>query len=53
MMNYPIQIQQTMFLKQFTNDVPYIHCDVAGTADLKGKPQGVLVDTLVEFVIQK
>ncbi|AEI90345.1 N-terminal truncated aminopeptidase [Mycoplasmopsis bovis Hubei-1] len=42
-----------MFLKQFTNDVPYIHCDVAGTADLKGKPQGVLVDTLVEFVIQK
>lgn len=42
-----------MFLKQFTNDVPYIHCDVAGTADLKGKPQGVLIDTLVEFVIQK
>ncbi|WP_029513794.1 M17 family metallopeptidase [Mycoplasmopsis primatum] len=42
-----------MFLKEFTNGVPYIHCDVAGTADIKGKPQGVLVDTLVEFVIQK
>ncbi|WP_406617433.1 M17 family metallopeptidase [Mycoplasmopsis adleri] len=39
-----------MFLKQFTNMVPYIHCDVAGTADLGGKPQGVLIDTLVEFV---
>ncbi|WP_029906208.1 M17 family metallopeptidase [Mycoplasmopsis opalescens] len=38
-----------MFLKQFTKDVPYIHCDVAGTADLSGKPQGVLVNTLVEF----
>ncbi|ADN68847.1 M17 family metallopeptidase [Mycoplasmopsis fermentans] len=42
-----------MFLKQFTNDVPYIHCDVAGTADLSGKPQGVLVDTLVEFALLK
>lgn len=42
-----------MFLKQFTNDVPYIHCDVAGTADLKGKPQGVLIDTLIEFAINK
>ena len=42
-----------MFLKQFTNDVPYIHCDVAGTADLKGKPQGVLIDTLIELAINK
>lgn len=39
-----------MFLKEFTNKVPFIHCDVAGTADIKGKPQGVLVDTLVEFL---
>lgn len=39
-----------MFLKQFTNNIPYIHCDIAGTADIKGKPQGVLIDTLVEFV---
>ncbi|QSF13928.1 M17 family metallopeptidase [Mycoplasma sp. Mirounga ES2805-ORL] len=38
-----------MFLKEFTNNVPYIHCDVAGTADIQLKPQGVLVDTLVEF----
>lgn len=38
-----------MFLKEFTNDVPYIHCDVAFTADIKGEPQGVLIPTLVEF----
>ncbi|MBU4689896.1 M17 family metallopeptidase [Mycoplasma zalophidermidis] len=42
-----------MFLKQFTNNVPYIHCDIAGTADLKGKPLGALLDTLVEFAILK
>ncbi|MGY5139389.1 M17 family metallopeptidase [Mycoplasmopsis gallinarum] len=40
-----------MFLKQFTNNVDYIHCDVAGTADVSGKPQGVLIDTLVEFAL--
>lgn len=38
-----------MFLKEFTNDVPYIHCDVAFTADIKGEPQGVLIPALVEF----
>lgn len=42
-----------MFLKEFTNNVPFIHCDIAGTADIKGKPMGVLIDTLVEFAIQK
>ncbi|WP_406617824.1 M17 family metallopeptidase [Mycoplasmopsis lipophila] len=38
-----------MFLKEFTNGVNYIHCDVAGTADIKGNPQGILVSTLVEL----
>ncbi|RMA79063.1 leucyl aminopeptidase [Metamycoplasma subdolum] len=38
-----------MFLKEFTKDVPYIHCDVAGTADNKGMGFGILVSTLVEF----
>ncbi|AIA29375.1 leucyl aminopeptidase [Mycoplasmopsis californica] len=42
-----------MFLKEFTNNVPFIHCDIAGTADIKGKPMGVLVDTLVEFALLK
>ncbi|MBZ4203518.1 M17 family metallopeptidase [Mycoplasma tauri] len=40
-----------MFLKEFTNNVDYIHCDIAGTADIDNKPMGVLVETLVEFVI--
>ncbi|VEU74752.1 Probable cytosol aminopeptidase [Mycoplasmopsis citelli] len=41
--------QAAMFLKEFVKDVDYIHCDIAGTADFKGEPQGVLVATLVEF----
>ncbi|SYV97849.1 multifunctional aminopeptidase A [Mycoplasmopsis edwardii] len=40
-----------MFLKEFTKDVDFIHCDVAGTADKNGEPQGALVATLVEFVL--
>ncbi|TNK83425.1 peptidase M17 [Mycoplasmopsis pullorum] len=39
-----------MFLKEFTNNVPYIHCDVAFTADIAGEPQGALIGTLLEFV---
>lgn len=38
-----------MFLKEFTNNIPYIHCDVAFTAEVKGEPQGALISTLVEF----
>ncbi|WP_029905786.1 M17 family metallopeptidase [Mycoplasmopsis opalescens] len=38
-----------MFLKEFTEDVEYIHLDVAGTADISEEPQGVMVRTLVEL----
>lgn len=38
-----------MFLKEFTNNVDYIHCDVAGTADKNGMGLGILVSTLVEL----
>lgn len=38
-----------MFLKEFTNKVSYIHCDIAGTADKNGMGLGTLVATLVEF----
>lgn len=38
-----------MFLKEFTEGVEYIHCDVAGTADIDEVPQGVLVKTLTEL----
>lgn len=42
-----------MFLKEFTESVPFIHCDVAGTADTNDIPQGVLIYTLVEFFKNK
>ncbi|VEU77873.1 M17 family metallopeptidase [Mycoplasmopsis columbinasalis] len=42
--------QAAMFLKEFVGDVPFVHCDIAGTADIAGKPQGALVDTLFEFM---
>ncbi|AZG68497.1 M17 family metallopeptidase [Mycoplasma struthionis] len=38
-----------MFLKEFSNGVDLIHCDVAGTADNNGMGLGVLVSTLVEL----
>ncbi|WLP85377.1 M17 family metallopeptidase [Mycoplasma seminis] len=43
--------QAAMFLKEFTKDVDFIHCDVAGTADVQGEPQGVLIATLVEYAL--
>ena len=39
-----------MFLKEFTENVPYVHLDVAGTADVKDNPTGVMIKTLAEFV---
>lgn len=36
-----------MFLKHFTNNVDYIHYDIAGTADNKGVGLGILVSTFV------
>ncbi|WP_412031621.1 M17 family metallopeptidase [Metamycoplasma buccale] len=38
-----------MFLKEFTKNVDYIHCDIAGTADNKGMGLGILVSTLFEL----
>ncbi|UUD35468.1 M17 family metallopeptidase [Mycoplasmopsis caviae] len=40
-----------MFLKEFTDGIEYIHCDVAGTADINEVPQGVLVKTLTELAL--
>ncbi len=38
--------QAAMFLKEFTSNIPYIHLDIAGTADVDGKPTAVLLKTL-------
>ncbi|WP_029513586.1 M17 family metallopeptidase [Mycoplasmopsis primatum] len=38
-----------MFLKEFTDDIEYIHLDVAGTAEISEDPQGVMIRTLTEL----
>ncbi|MBN4084154.1 M17 family metallopeptidase [Mycoplasma sp. CSL10166] len=48
----PDSSQAAMFLKEFTKDIDFIHCDVAGTADRSGEPQGELISTLVEFALK-
>ncbi|TQC51477.1 leucyl aminopeptidase family protein [Mycoplasmopsis mucosicanis] len=40
-----------MFLKEFTEDVEYIHIDIAGTADINEVPQGPMVKTLTELAL--
>ncbi|MCP4337161.1 MAG: leucyl aminopeptidase family protein [Mycoplasma sp.] len=51
LMNYSSKVKQdsqqaAMFLKEFTDKKPFVHLDVAGTADINGKPTGVMVKTL-------
>ncbi len=50
-------ISAAMFLKEFVDDKPWIHLDIAGTAWLEESkawmpkgPSGVTVRTLVEFI---
>ena len=38
-----------MFLREFTNNVEYIHCDIAGTNDIDEKPMFAMVKTLIEM----
>lgn len=40
-----------MFLKEFSEDVEFIHIDVAGTAEQNGVPTGSLVKTLTELTL--
>ncbi len=42
-----------MFLKEFTNNVPYIHFDVAGTADAKGRGAGIMVKTFYKMAMDQ
>ncbi|BAP39452.1 M17 family metallopeptidase [Metamycoplasma canadense] len=39
-----------MFLKEFTNNIEYIHFDVAGTCDVNEKPMFAMVKTISELV---
>lgn len=38
-----------MFLKSFTEDLPFIHLDIAGTAYTDGVPRAPLIKTLTIF----
>ncbi|ATQ35234.1 leucyl aminopeptidase [Mesoplasma entomophilum] len=38
------------FLNEFAEEKPFIHFDIAGTADIDGRGQGVLVKTLFEVL---
>ncbi|PPE06607.1 M17 family metallopeptidase [Mesoplasma corruscae] len=38
------------FLNEFTESKPYLHLDVAGSADIEQKAQGVMVKTLFELL---
>lgn len=42
-----------MFLKEFTENVEYIHLDIAGTADIGGKPFAPMMKTLVQLALNK
>lgn len=42
-----------MFLKQFTNDLPYMHFDVAATADKGNVGTGIMLHTMYNFFKNK
>ncbi|WP_027334340.1 M17 family metallopeptidase [Mycoplasma elephantis] len=42
-------ISAFMFLKEFSEQLPHIHLDIAGTAKSAEEPVGVMVKTLIEY----
>lgn len=38
------------FLNEFNENIPYIHLDIAGTADKNSRGTGVMVKTLLEYI---
>ncbi|MXR09142.1 leucyl aminopeptidase [Mycoplasma hyorhinis] len=40
-----------MFVAEFRENLPLIHLDIAGTANVDKNPTGVMVKTLVEFIL--
>lgn len=41
-----------MFLKEFTNNVEYLHFDIAGTCDVDSQPMFAMTKTLAELVLK-
>ncbi len=44
-------ISAAMFLKEFTENVKYIHLDIAGSAGDGDNPRGTMVKTLIQFAL--
>ncbi|AHH45147.1 M17 family metallopeptidase [Mesomycoplasma bovoculi] len=42
-----------MFLDEFSEGKPFLHLDIAGTADVKRTPTGVMTKSLIEFILKK
>ncbi|OYD26546.1 leucyl aminopeptidase [Mycoplasma testudineum] len=42
-----------MFLIQFAENVPYLHLDIAGTAEVKGLAMAAMLKTMVKFLERK
>ncbi|CAT04720.1 Cytosol aminopeptidase [Mesomycoplasma conjunctivae] len=42
-----------MFISEFVENKPFLHLDIAGTADVNGTPTGVMVKSLIEFILRK
>ena len=42
-----------MFLKEFTEDKPYLHLDIAGTGGTGDIPRGIMVKTLIQYLVNK
>ena len=42
-----------MFLKEFTEDKPYLHLNIAGTGSTGDMPRGIMVKTLIQYLVNK
>ncbi|MDF9627421.1 M17 family metallopeptidase [Mesomycoplasma ovipneumoniae] len=42
-----------MFIAEFVEDKPFLHLDIAATAFVRNLPTGVMVKTLVEYILTK
>ena len=42
-----------MFLKEFTENKPYLHLDIAGTGGTGEQPRGIMVKTLIAYLVAR
>lgn len=42
-----------MFISEFVEGKPFLHLDIASTAFIKNSPTGVMVKTLIEYILSQ